>query len=110
GDQVRFNRLCAALAGLLAAPALGQGAPPPVPLPHEFAPPTPAQLANQFEYALLAGDDRPLPRTDDFRYSENGNVIKPWDGMWHTLSAVAGTDPRAYPRAAALDYRVQIVD
>jgi hypothetical protein len=68
------------------------------------------QMADQFEYALVAGDARPLPRADGFRYSENGNVLKSWDGMWHTLSAVTGTDPKLYPRAAALDFRLQVID
>lgn len=67
-------------------------------------------LADRFEYALVAGDARPLPRAEDFRYTENGNALKIWDGMWNTLSAVSGTDEALYPRAAALDYRVQIVD
>jgi len=95
---VRLNHLCAALAGVLAAPALAQAAP------------TLSQLADQLEYAMVAGDYRPLPHTDKFLYTENGNALKPWDGMWNTLSAVAGTDPRVYPRARALDYRVEIVD
>jgi hypothetical protein len=68
------------------------------------------QLADQFEYALTTGDARPLPRAEVFRYAENGNQLKSWDGMWHTLSAVAGTDPARYPRAAALDYRVEIAE
>jgi hypothetical protein len=68
------------------------------------------QLADQLEYAMVAGDYRSLPHIDKFVYTENGNVLKPWDGMWNTLSAVAGTSPTVYPRAAALDYRVQIVD
>lgn len=72
--------------------------------------PTPSQLADQFEYALVAGDGRPLPRADGFRYTENGATLDIWDGMWRTLSAVAGTDPAKYPRAASLDYRVEIVD
>ena len=85
-------------AALLAVPALAQQAP------------TLHQLADQLEYAMIAGDYRPLPRTDTFRYTENGTALKPWDGMWHTLSASAGTDPRVYPRARALDYRVEIAD
>lgn len=81
-----------------------------------FAAPLAAQqatmeaLADQFEYALVAGDSRPLPTTEDFRYTENGSTLRPFDGMWRTLSAVAGTDPVGYPRAIDLDYRVQIVD
>ena len=82
-----------------------------------LAPPLAAQgdaglerLADRFEYALVAGDARPLPRADGFRYTENGNALNIWDGMWNTLSAVSGTDEALYPRAAALDYRVQIVD
>ena len=95
---MRLNHLCAALAVILAAPAAAQQA---ATLP---------QLADQLEYAMVAGEYRPLPRADDFVYTENGNALKPCDGMWNTLSAVAGTDPRLYPRAKVLDYRVEIVD
>jgi len=89
--------LTGAAALALSAPVLAQEA-------------TLEQLADRFEYALVAGDGRVLPRAEGFRYTENGNALKIWDGMWRTLSAVSGTDPALYPRAEALDYRVEIVD
>ena len=87
---------------LIGAGALGAALALATPVVAQQAPSV-EQLADQFEYALVAGDARPLPRTDEFRYAENGSELKVWDGMWHTLSAVTGTDPALYPRATALD-------
>ncbi len=84
------------LAALLAAPAAAQDAP------------SAEDLADRFEYALVAGDYRMLPVADDFTYAENGAVLEPWDGMWNTVTALEGVaDPALYPGAAALDYRVE---
>lgn len=62
-----------------------------------------AELANRFERALVAGDYRVLPITEDFTYTENGAQLKPWDGMWRTLTAVAGAVD--FPQ---LDYRLEL--
>ena len=82
--------LIAGALGLLANPALAQDA---------------GELADRFERALVAGDYRDLPLTEDFAYTENGAQLDPWDGMWRTLTAVEGAVDHP-----DLDYRVQLVD
>ncbi|MCB2066694.1 MAG: hypothetical protein KDE15_08660 [Erythrobacter sp.] len=77
--------LAAAMA-LIATPAAAQDA---------------SQLADRFERALVAGDYRDLPLTEDFTYTENGARLDPWDGMWRTLTAVEGAVD--HPE---LDYRL----
>lgn len=74
-----------AAAALVATPALAQDEVEQVEL-------TPRQLADRFEAALVAGDYRELPLTEDFTYTENGARLDPWDGMWRTTTALAG-DP-----------------
>ncbi len=84
------------LAALLATPAAAQDVP------------SAEELADRFEYALIAGDYRMLPVTEDFTYVENGAELEPWDGMWNTVTALEGvTDPALYPPAATLDYRFE---
>ncbi len=61
-------------------------------------------MADRFERALVAGDYRALPLTEDFTYTENGARLDPWDGMWRTLTAVEGAED--FPE---LDYRVELV-
>jgi hypothetical protein len=67
-------------------------------------------LADQFEYALLANDGGRLPLADGFRYTENGQTLEIGDGLWGTLSALAGQDTRIFPAAADLTYRISLVD
>lgn len=83
--------MMAGIAALLAAPVLAQD---------EVK--TPDQLADLFEYALVAGDYRMLPRAEGFTYVENGAELKPWDGMWQTTTALEGA--AQFPD---LDYRVE---
>ena len=67
-------------------------------------------LADQFEYALLVNDGTRLPLTKDFRYTENGQKLEIGDGLWGTLSALAGQDSRIFPGAEDLNYRLSLVD
>ncbi|MFZ1992116.1 MAG: hypothetical protein WAW96_20360 [Alphaproteobacteria bacterium] len=67
-------------------------------------------LADQFEYALLANDGSRLPLTKDFRYTENGQKLEIGDGLWGTLSALAGQDACIFPGATDLTYRISFVD
>ena len=83
---------------LIACPAAAQ----------ETEVPDAATLADQFEYALVAGDYRVLDRTEDFAYFENGAQLDPWDGMWRTTTALEGVDPAVFSGAFTLDYRVGI--
>ncbi|GEM_PF-735801 len=59
-------------------------------------------LADRFERALVAGDYRVLPITEDFTYTENGAELDPWDGLWRTTTAVEGAVD--FPE---LDFRVE---
>ena len=70
--------------------------------------PDAASLADQFEYALVAGDYRVLDVTEDFTYFENGAQLDPWDGMWRTTTALEGADPAAFSGAITLDFRVEL--
>lgn len=58
-------------------------------------------LADRFERALVAGDYRDLPITEDFTYIENGARLDPWDGLWRTTTALEGAVD--FPE---LDFRV----
>ena len=87
-----------AAAALIATPASAQN--------EEM--PDAAKLADQFEYALVAGDYRMLDVTEDFAYFENGARLDPWDGMWRTTTALEGADPADYSGADTLDYRIEL--
>lgn len=67
-------------------------------------------LADQLEYALLANDGTRLSLAKAFRYTENGQTLEIGDGLWGTLSALAGQDARVFPAAADLAYRISFVD
>jgi len=67
-------------------------------------------LADQAVQALLSNDGSRLPLADNFRYTENGQPLRIGDGLWGTLSAYAGEDPRLAPAAADLKYRLDVVD
>lgn len=86
----------------------------PVPAPPAVAAPTSREtlmlLADQAVQALLVNDGSRLPLAANFRYTENGQPLKVGDGMWATLSAYAGEDPRLAPAAADLKYRLDVVD
>ncbi len=92
------GRWILATGALLAAPAAAQG----------DGTIDAGSLADQFEYALVAGDYRVLPLTEDFTYTENGARLDPWDGMWRTATALEGVDPARFADAFTLDYRVEI--
>lgn len=89
-----FHNLFAAALTLVSAPAAAQEQLSVV------------ELAERFEYAMVAGDYRSLPLTEDFSYFENGAQLDPWDGMWRTLTAVVDSNPQLYPE---LDYRVSAI-
>lgn len=84
-------RLIAIAALLLAAPVAAEE--------------TPAELADRFERALVAGDARMLPLAEGFSYVENGAELPRWEGMWRTTTAIAGD--AGFPQ---LDYRVELAD
>ena len=65
-------------------------------------------LADQFEHALLVNDGSRLPLAKSFRYTENGQRLEIGDGLWGTLSALAGQDARIFPGAADLAYRISL--
>ena len=67
-------------------------------------------LADQVTQALLVNDASRLPLAKDFRYTENGSPLEIGDGMWRTLSAYAGLDPRIAPASAPLKFRFDVVD
>src|SRR5262245_44509393 len=47
-------------------------------------------MAAQAVRALLVDDGSRLPKAAGFRYTENGQPLAIGDGMWGTLTAVAG--------------------
>jgi hypothetical protein len=67
-------------------------------------------LMDQVVQALLANDASRLPLAEGFRYTENGQQLDIGDGLWRTLSAYAGQDPRIAPASASLKYRLNVVD
>jgi hypothetical protein len=67
-------------------------------------------LADQAVQALMVNDGSRLPLAENFRYTENGQPLRIGDGLWGTLSAYAGEDPRLAPAAADLKYRLDVVE
>jgi len=102
---LHFATAAVLLSALAAAPS-GQATQPPATCDRACL----SMLADQFVHALLANDGSRLPLAKDFRYTENGQALKVGDGLWGTLSAYAGEDPKLAPAAAELAYRVSLAD
>lgn len=67
-------------------------------------------LAAQSLQALLVNDGSRLPKAGDFRFTENGQPLAIGDGMWGTLTGLAGQNPLIVPAAETLQYRFDVVD